>query len=164
MFGAFCLHAKQDILGLVLKVILNSNSTSHLSNKGSTFCFLPRILTLDCNCRCTTKGNYVGKVSVKKNIHVHVGLACKRKFMRFKGQLMVCSFSHQSPKHFCKCYIKVTCKWLWLNLQNGTEQLFTHSKFTAHLHRSLLSHHDNGDVLAAQQKICTEVIQSQFSP
>lgn len=44
---------------LVLKVILNSNSTSCLSNKGSTFCFLPHILTLDCNCRCTTKGNYV---------------------------------------------------------------------------------------------------------
>lgn len=44
---------------LILKVTLNSHSTSCLSNKGSTFCFLPHILTLDCNCHCTTKGNDV---------------------------------------------------------------------------------------------------------
>lgn len=49
-----------------------------------------------------------------------------------------------------------------VHLQNGTEQLFTQSRVTAHLHGSLLSHNINNNTLAALQKISTEVIESHI--
>lgn len=49
-----------------------------------------------------------------------------------------------------------------VHLLNGTEQLFTQSRFTAHLHGSPLSHNDNNDTLAALQKIPTGVTESHI--